>query len=176
MPVATTTERAMLVSLVERRSHRQRTVMAVIAVILVGVFSLRAIAQQALNMWWFRTVSDVPIWRTTMVARLQLGAIALVITLVVTGASVYLANHRGAAEVDRPKGRILKWYEAKMGPAHTWLTVAAPVLFALWEARRVASKWQVWLLFREGRPTGTKCPSWAETSAITCSSCRSGTW
>ena len=158
MPVATTTDRAMLVSLVERRSHRQRTVIAVIAVILVGIFSLRAVAQQALNMWWFRTVSDVPIWRTTMVARLQLGVIALLVTLAVTGASVYLAHHRGAAEVDRPKGRILKWYEAKMGPAHTWLTVAAPVLFALWETRRVASKWQVWLLFREGRPTGIKVP------------------
>ena len=47
MPVATTTDRAMLVSLVERRSHRQRTVIAVIAVILVGIFSLRAVAQQA---------------------------------------------------------------------------------------------------------------------------------
>ncbi|MBK6501093.1 MAG: UPF0182 family protein [Candidatus Microthrix sp.] len=158
MAVATNTERAFFVAFVENRSKVQRTALVVIAAVAATLFSLRAIAQQALNMWWFRTVSDVPIWRTSMLARIQLGALAMVVTLGVVGTSVWWAHRQGSAEPDRPKGRMLKWYEAKMGPGHRWLLVLAPVVFALWETRRVASRWQVWLLYREGRPTGAKVP------------------
>lgn len=158
MAVATNTERAFFVAFVENRSKVQRTALVVIAAVAATLFSLRAIAQQALNMWWFRTVSDVPIWRTSMLARIQLGGLAMVVTLGVVGTSVWWAHRQGSAEPDRPKGRMLKWYEAKMGPGHRWLLVLAPVVFALWETRRVASRWQVWLLYREGRPTGAKVP------------------
>lgn len=81
MAVATNTERAFFVAFVENRSKVQRTALVVIAAVAATLFSLRAIAQQALNMWWFRTVSDVPIWRTSMLARIQLGALAMVVTL-----------------------------------------------------------------------------------------------
>ncbi|MEZ5372261.1 MAG: UPF0182 family protein [Microthrixaceae bacterium] len=158
MAVATTTERAVIVAVIENRSKRQRTVLGVVVLAAAAVFSLRAIAQQALNMWWFRTVSDVPIWRTNFVARIQLGLLALLVTLAVVGTSVWWAHRYGPAEMERPKGRLLRWYEAKMGPGHLWMIAAAPLVFALWETRRVASKWQVWLLFREGRSTGVDVP------------------
>ena len=93
-----------------------------------------------------------------MLARVQLGALAFTVTLCVVGTSVWWAQRIGTAEVDRAKGRWLKWYQAKVGPAHGWLVIGAPVLFALWETRRVATKWQVWLLFQKGRSTGIKVP------------------
>ncbi len=158
MAVATQTERAAIVSFIENRSRPQRTLMLIVAALAATVFSLRAIAQQALNLWWFRSVSDVPIWRTNMLARVQLGALAFTVTLCVVGTSVWWAQRIGTAEVDRAKGRWLKWYQAKVGPAHGWLVIGAPVLFALWETRRVATKWQVWLLFQKGRSTGIKVP------------------
>lgn len=176
MAVATNTERAFFVAFVENRSKVQRTALVVIAAVAATLFSLRAIAQQALNMWWFRTVSDVPIWRTSMLARIQLGALAMVVTLGVVGTSVWWAHRQGSAEPDRPKGRMLKWYEAKMGPGHRWLLVLAPVVFALWETRRVASRWQVCCCTARVGPRAPRCPTWVATSATTCSSCRSGIW
>ncbi|MFM2077680.1 MAG: hypothetical protein RJA49_1570, partial [Actinomycetota bacterium] len=146
-----------LVAWLERRTRLQWVLAGIVVGVLVLWRILRVVAGVLLDRWWFDATTTAPVWRVQNVARLELAAGALAITLAVLGTTVALVIGIGRRTI-APPHRGLKWYHARMGPAHQWLLVTLGI-YVTWQITKTApTLWQQWLLFLHGDQLGVHVP------------------
>jgi hypothetical protein len=146
-----------LVAWLERRSRRQWASGAIAAGMFVAWRSLRGVAAAVLDRWWLQSVTESPVWRNIVWARIQLGALAVAVCLILVGGSLWLVHCRGQVPDDEVGG-IVRRYRGRLGPAHGWLLVAAVAVLAWRTAVGASAHWQDWLLYLHGRSTGREVP------------------
>lgn len=146
-----------IVAFIERRSRREIKVVVALLGVLVLAWAASIASSALLDHWWFDVTTDAPVWRVQAVARVELLAGAAVIVAAILGTTVYLILKVGS-RVLAPNNRAMRWYHARMGPAHRWL-VAGVGVFVTWKILSTApSAWQSWLLYLHGKDLGTPVP------------------
>ena len=158
------TERARrfaLVAFVERRSARQRAVIAVIVGLAALAWLFRLTARLLLDRWWFADVADTSVWSTIFWAKVQPAVGAAVVSGAVLGVCLWRA-HRVVPAVPAPAIGIVARYRSRMGPAHWWALIAIAAVATLRAGAGGAAHWQQWLLFRHGGDVGVDVPEFSQ--------------
>lgn len=130
---------------------------AAIATLLGTLWLIRFTAATMLDRWWFDSVTSAPVWSTRLVAQIEMGAAAGVITAFALGLATYLVLQVGPAPDNRPN-RIIVRYRQRMGPAHRWLLIGVAVLLTVQVIPSAMDRWQEWVLFIHGPSLGVKAP------------------
>ena len=138
-----------IVARLERSSRRQRILIASLAAVALAFLGLRVLATIIVDRWWTHSVTDAPIWRARIVAQSQLFLLAVVAILLILGTTIFLIWNTGR-RVLAPNNRVMRWYHARMGPAHHWLVTFIGVYVAWRTLAAVPNFWQQWILFRNG--------------------------
>ena len=76
---------------------------------------MRSFAAVILDRWWLQSVTDAPVWRNIVVAKIELVVLAVGVTLLLIGGSVWLVQRRGEAPDDEVGG-LVRRYRAADGP------------------------------------------------------------
>lgn len=149
--------RFLFVSFAERAGPwRRRLAGLVVAVAFLGALS-RRVARVVLDRWWFDTVTDAPVWRTNLVAEVQLTIGTAAVTALLVGSSVWFVFR--VARVTPPSPNpVIERYHQRMGPAHRWLLVGLAAYLSYHIGTAATDRWQLWLLFRDGPDLGRAAP------------------
>ena len=154
-PVAlsVTTPRFPIVAFLERRTRRQWIVAGTLVTLFAAWWIMRAFAWVQLDRWWFDGVGQTATWRTQWTAKVALTLIAGAVTLLAVFTTLALVARTGRRLIAEPN-RLLRWYHARMGPAHGWLLVAIGAWVIISAGRGALRQWPAWLLWRNGRDLG----------------------
>lgn len=146
-----------LVTWLDRRTPRQRRAAVAVVAVYLLYRALRLVGNIVLDRWWYDTVTDAPVWSTRFWAQTQLLVLALVLLVPTIGLAVWrpLSTPKVDAVATSP---IVRWYHAKVGPAHRWGLMAIGLWIAWSSLREAPSVWQQWLLFRKGPGVGAAAP------------------
>ena len=157
MPQPRTYDRYPLVAWLERRSRSQIAIVGVVIGLFLAWQLLRALAVAVLDRWWLQSVTDSPVWRNVIWARVQLIVGAVAVTLILLGGSLWLVHRRGDVP-DAEVGGIVRRYRGRMGRAHRWLLVILVTVITWRIGAAASSHWQEWMLFLHGGSVGRDVP------------------
>ena len=157
MSAPLTVARYPLVAWLERRSRRQVAVAVAVVSVFVGWRALRVLATAILDRWWLQTVTDAPVWRNVVLAKAELDVLAVVVTLLVVGGSLWLVRRRGDVPTEQVGG-LVRRYRERVGPAHQWLLVGIVATMAWRIGAAAGDHWQEWMLFLHGGSVGRDVP------------------
>lgn len=150
-------QRFLLVSMIERRSRSVRIVLSVLGVVVAMLVVGRGLAALLLDRWWLETVTDSDVWRTSTLAKAELGIGVGAVTAALVGSTVWFVLK--VARLDRASpARIVVRYHERMGPAHRWLLIGVAAYLVWRTANAAVGQWQLWLLFRNGGGLGQSAP------------------
>ncbi|MFN8050472.1 MAG: UPF0182 family protein [Acidimicrobiales bacterium] len=139
---------------------RGRSVLIGLAVVLIVlVFSLRAIARVYTDFLWFDALGVARAWERQLQYQGILAVLFSLVFFVLLSVNLLIANRIAPAVVPRRTGdELVERYRELVGGRQrtVWLTVA--VGFALIAGVGAASQWKSWALFRFGGSFGTKDP------------------
>jgi uncharacterized protein len=157
VPQPRTYDRYPLVAWLERRSRSQIAIVGVVIGLLLTWQLLRALAVAVLDRWWLQSVTDSPVWRNIIWARVELIVGAVAVTLILLGGSLWLVHRRGDVP-DAEVGGIVRRYRGRMGRAHRWLLVILVTVITWRIGVEASSHWQEWMLFLHGGSVGRDVP------------------
>jgi uncharacterized membrane protein (UPF0182 family) len=146
-----------IVAFLQRRTRTQRWIAAGLVALLGVVWLIRFTAATLLDKWWYDSVTSAPVWSTRLIAQIELGVAAAIITGLALGTATYLGLKVGPAPDNGPN-RLVVRYRQRMGPAHRWLIIGIAVLLTLQAIPTAMSRWQPFVLFLHGPHLGVKAP------------------
>lgn len=143
-----------------RIGNRGRVVLAVLAVVLVGLaLSLRGIATFWTDLLWFRSLDLGQVWQRLLSAKLTLGVGAALVFFLLLWVNMLIAD-RLAPRFRAVGGEdeiLVRYRELVAGRQRLlWLVVAAAI--AIVPGISASQQWREWLLFRHGGSFGTRDP------------------
>jgi uncharacterized membrane protein (UPF0182 family) len=147
-----------------RRSRRFRgsgryIALAVVAILLVLLFSLRGIAGFYTDYLWFESLDRASVWRQVLGAKLALTLIFGGFFFVTMWVNLYIADR--SAPAFRPAGpeeELLARYHDVVAGRAGLIRTGVSALFALIAAAGVPSHWEQWLLFVNRKDFGIDDP------------------
>ena len=141
----------------QRRTRRQRILAAALVVLYLLYRSLQMAASIVLDRWWFKSVTDAPIWSTMTAAKLQLFAGGMIITALILGSTVWVVL-RSKPHGKRPINLQIQKYHERVGPAHRWVLIALTIYLSLHIGVVAMNEWPKWVLFLHGPDLGVDAP------------------
>jgi uncharacterized membrane protein (UPF0182 family) len=157
VPQPRTFDRYPAVAWLERRTRLQVGIAVIIAAVFVAWKALGGLATIVLDRWWLDSVTDAPVWRNIVWARVQLVVVAVATTLLLLGGSLWLVRRRGDVP-DAEVGGLVRRYRGRVGPAHMWMLLIV-IAVITWKIGSAASAhWQDWMLFLHGGSVGQDVP------------------
>lgn len=144
-----------------RIGNRGRVVLAVLAVVLVGLaLSLRAIATFWTDFLWFRSLDFGQVWQRLLSAKLTLGVGAALVFFLLLWVNMLIADRLAPRfrSVGGGEDEILVRYRELVAGRQRllWLLVAAVI--AIVPGVSASAQWREWLLFRHGGSFGVRDP------------------
>lgn len=143
-----------------RLSRRVRVVIAVaIAALLILLLSLRGIAGFYTDYLWFDSLGYSSVWRGVLVAQVLLALVFILFMFVLLWINLYIADR--IAPSFRPPGpeeEFVKRYHDTVGARAGLVRIAMAGLFALFWGAGAGSRWQDWILYRNGVDFGVEDP------------------
>ena len=133
--------------------------MAVVLVVIL-IFSLRAIATFWTDFLWFDSLNLASVWRTLLSARLTLGAAATLVFFLILWLNLLVADRLGPKfhPVAGPEEEILERYRTLVAGRQRLVFFGVALVVALIPGISASSQWKDWLLFRYGGSFGLKDP------------------
>lgn len=136
-----------------RRIRSRRVwVLAIIAVLVVGVLALQAFANFYTNYLWYKSVNLTYVWRGITETKLSLAAVFIGIMFIGLWLSLYAVDRMSTrVQLYAPELDLVRRYQTVVGhrTALVRTIVAAVIAFLVGEG--AASQWQNWLLFNNSK-------------------------
>jgi uncharacterized membrane protein (UPF0182 family) len=143
-----------------RLSRRLRVVISVgIAAVIISMLSLRGIAGFYTDYLWFDSLGYTSVWRGVLVAQVLLALVFILAMFVLLWVNLYLADR--IAPSFRPPGpeeEFVKRYHDTVGARAGMVRIGVAALFALFWGAGAGSRWQDWILYRNGVDFGIEDP------------------
>ena len=141
-------------------SRRARVIAAVVVVaILVGLLSLQGIAGFYTDYLWFDSLGYTSVWSGVLLTRVVLALVFIAAMFVLAWVNLLIADR--VAPAFRPPGpeeEFVQRYHETVGTRAGLVRIAVAGLFALFWGAPAGSRWQDWILFRNGGDFGIEDP------------------
>ncbi len=143
-----------------RFSMRARIIfLAIVAVLIILILSLRAIASAYTDYLWFDSVDQSSVWWYILLSRIILALIAIAVFFVLLWTSLYIADR--ISPKNRPPGPeedVLSRYHQATAKRKGLIRVLITLFFAIVTGISVSGMWEDWILFINGENFGIKDP------------------
>lgn len=129
------------------------------ALVVILIFSARAIARFYTDFLWFQSLDSTQVWRTILFTKFGLGLAFSLIFFVLLNANLLITER--LAPVWGPltaEDELLARYRELVGSRQRTVRVLISVLFALVAGLGASGQWNNWLLFRHGGSFGQVDP------------------
>ena len=140
--------------------NRNRNPLAITAGILVALFAVFAYASNFYIDWlWFKSVDFTSVWSTVLMTKIQLFAIAGIITSLAISLNIYLAYKNRPLYVPASiEVSGLERLRAQIEPIRRWVFLGVIVAVTYFAGSSGMVFWREWLLFRNSTPFDVKDP------------------
>ena len=131
----------------------------VFAIILVLIFSARAIASFYTDFLWFDSIDQTSVWSTILVSRIVIALIAIGVFFALIFASLYIADR--LSPKTRPPGpeeEVLRRWHDTAGKRKGLIRTIVALFFALVTGAGASGLWQEWILITNRQSFGIKDP------------------
>ena len=131
----------------------------VFVVILVLIFSARAIASFYTDFLWFDSIDQTSVWSTILVSRIVIALIAIGVFFALIFASLYIADR--LSPKTRPPGpeeEVLRRWHDTAGKRKGLVRTIVGAFFALVVGAGAGGLWQEWILITNRQSFGIKDP------------------
>src|SRR5688500_108543 len=142
---------------IERRrpSNRRIALIALAAVLLILLVSVRGIAGFYTDYLWFQELGYTDVWRGLLVAKaLPTAVFTVVFFLLILGNLIIADRLQPRFRPAGPEEELVERYRQFIGPYAGRVRVAVAVFLAIVAASGLTSQWNAWLLFRHRVPFG----------------------
>ena len=136
---------------IERRrpSNRRIALIALAAVLLVLLVSVRGIAGFYTDYLWFEELGYTDVWRGLLVAKaLPTAVFTVVFFLLILGNLIIADRLQPRFRPAGPEEELVERYRQFIGPYAGRVRVAVAVFLAIVAASGLTSQWNAWILFR----------------------------
>lgn len=143
-----------------RLTSKLRIAIAVVIVLLIiGLFSIRGIANFYVDSLWYRSVGRSDVFWETFWVKVVLGVGCAALFAVLAVVSLTVADRIAPTERQAgPEEELLERVRSFIGARKLLLRIGVGVMFGLIVGLPASSKWQEWLLFRNSVSFGSKDP------------------
>ena len=139
-------------------SRRTRTILlALAAVVVVVVFSARAIAGFFTDYLWFSSLGVAGVWRTRLFLQISLGAGFSALFALILFVNLSICDRLRSPMVNLDD-ELLNRYNELVGTRRRGVRIVTSVLFGLVAGVGASGQWNNYLLFRNGGSFGVKDP------------------
>ena len=143
-----------------RFSMRTRIIfLAIVAVLIILILSLRAIASAYTDYLWFDSVDQSSVWWYILLSRIILALIAIAVFFVLLWTSLYIADR--ISPKNRPTGPeedVLSRYHQATAKRKGLIRVLITLFFAIVTGISVSGMWEDWILFINRENFGIEDP------------------
>jgi uncharacterized membrane protein (UPF0182 family) len=142
---------------IERRrpSNRRIALIALAAVLLILLVSVRGIAGFYTDYLWFQELGYTDVWRGLLVAKaLPTAVFTVVFFLLILGNLIIADRLQPRFRPAGPEEELVERYRQFIGPYAGRVRVAVALFLAVVAASGLTSQWNAWLLFRHRVPFG----------------------
>lgn len=141
-------------------SRRARIIIAMaIAVVVIGLLSLRSIAVFYTDYLWFDSLDLSEVWKGVLIAKVGLAVVFMAAMFILTWVNLLIADR--LAPTYRPPGpeeEFVRRYHEAIGGRANLVRIAIALLFALFLGAGAGARWQDWILFRNAQDFGVEDP------------------
>src|SRR5579884_1186867 len=143
-----------------RRPSRTRIgLLALLAVLIIVIFSLRGIAGFYTDYLWFGAVGFTSVWKGVVVTKIELAVVFTAIFFVAVWLSLSIADRLAPAyRMAGPEDEFVQRYRDAVGPHAGKVRAIAALILALLVGTGASSQWNRWLMFRNSVPFGSNDP------------------
>jgi uncharacterized membrane protein (UPF0182 family) len=144
---------------IERRrpSNRRIALIALAAVVVVLLVSLRGIAGFYTDYLWFKELGYTDVWRGLLVAKaLPTAVFTVVFFLLILGNLIIADRLQPRFRPAGPEEELVERYRQFIGPYAGRVRLAVAAFLAVVAASGLTSQWNAWILFRHRVPFGGK--------------------
>ncbi len=132
-------------------SRRRVVIIVVIALIVIGLISLRALATFYTDALWFSSVHLSSVWSTLLGVKLGLFFVFGAVFFVLMWANLFIADRLATwTKLIGPEDELVRRYQQTVEPHARWIRIVLSLLFALVAGLTALGQWQHWLLFSNG--------------------------
>ncbi len=144
------------------RQEGSRRWLAIILVLgFVAILTVRSIATFWTDFLWFSDLGQARTWRTLILTRVWLVAVATLVAVVLFWVNLALADRlspRTRSFSGSPDEELLERFQDWVGPRVRWVRLAVAGFFGLMVGLGASVWWRDWLLFRHGGDFGIVDP------------------
>jgi uncharacterized protein len=144
---------------VPQLSRRVRTVLAVVVALIVLLILWSVFVGQYTNLLWFRSVGYPSVFSRRLTTELVLFFTFGAVMAIVVAANVIIAYRlRPPFRPVSPEQEQLERYRGVIAPLRGWLLAAVVTLIGIITGAHASTRWQTWMLWRNGQPFHIKDP------------------